>query len=64
MANLNRGGTTDINGLYGAAVAAKKIGDNEKAKKYFSELIELAKNSNSDRLELQEAKEFIELEVG
>lgn len=59
-----KGHPNRFNGLYGAAVAAKKIGDNEKAKKYFSELIELAKNSNSDRLELQEAKEFIELEVG
>ena len=49
-----------FNGLYGAAVAAKQSGNKEKAKDYFNQLIELAKDSNSNRLELLEAKAFIE----
>jgi hypothetical protein len=52
-----------FNGLYGAAIAAKKLNKNDKAKAYFSKLLELAKNSNSDRIELKEAKKFIEKKV-
>ncbi|GAB5472154.1 MAG: hypothetical protein Mars2KO_02530 [Maribacter sp.] len=48
-----------FNGIYGAAVAAKKSGDKEKASLYFEQLIELAKNSNSTRPEVIEAKRFI-----
>lgn len=48
-----------FNGIYGAAVAAKKSGDKEKASLYFEQLIELAKNSNSTRPEIIEAKRFI-----
>lgn len=47
-----------FNGIYGAAIAAKQIGNKEKAVQYFSLLIELTKNSNSDRPEIAEAKEF------
>jgi len=49
-----------FNGLYGAAVAAEKSGNKEKAKDYYNQLIELAKDSNSNRPELLEAKAFIE----
>ncbi len=52
-----------FNGLFGAAVAAKKSGNAEKATLYFKQLLELTKNSNSDRKELKEAKEFVELNV-
>lgn len=48
-----------FNGLYGAALAAKQSGDNEKAIQYFNQLIELTKDFNSDRSEIAEAKEFI-----
>ena len=48
-----------FNGFYGAAVAAKKVGNVEKATSYFKQLIELTKNSNSDRSEIMEAKTFV-----
>jgi tetratricopeptide (TPR) repeat protein len=48
-----------FNGLYGAAIAAKQAGNKEKATLYFNQLIELTKDSNSDRIEIVEAKEFI-----
>jgi tetratricopeptide (TPR) repeat protein len=48
-----------FNGVYGAAVAAKQSGNKEKAKLYFEQLLELTKNSNSNRPEIVEAKEFI-----
>ncbi|NAY91102.1 hypothetical protein GTQ34_04145 [Muricauda sp. JGD-17] len=49
-----------FNGLYGAAVAAKRTGNEEKAVLYFEKLMKLTENSNSDRLELKEAEEFLE----
>jgi hypothetical protein len=49
--------------LYGVAVAAKKIGGNEKATKYFSKLLELIKNSKRDRFEFKEAKVFLGVDV-
>ncbi|QCW98939.1 tetratricopeptide repeat protein [Aggregatimonas sangjinii] len=48
-----------FNGLYGAALAAERSGNKEKAIHYFQELIELTKNSSSLRPEIVEAKEFI-----
>jgi len=48
------------NGLYGAAVAAKQSGNQEKAKMYFEQLIRLTENSNSDRIEIEEARMFLE----
>jgi tetratricopeptide (TPR) repeat protein len=48
-----------FNSIYGAAIASKQSGNNEKAKMYFEQLLKLAENSNSDRRELIEAKEFI-----
>ena len=48
-----------FNGLYGAAIAAKQSGNKEKATSYYNQLIELTKGSNSERVEIQEAKEFI-----
>jgi len=48
-----------FNGLYGAAIAAKLSGNEEKADLYFQQLIDLTQNSNSDRPELKEAKEFV-----
>ena len=48
-----------FNGIYGAAIAAKKSGNQEKANQYFKKLIALTKNSNSTRSEVEEAKKFI-----
>lgn len=53
-----------FNGLYGAAVAAKRSGDSEKARMYFEQLLELTKESNSDRPELEEANAFIKSSDG
>lgn len=48
-----------FNGIYGAAIAAEKSGDKEKAILYFNQLIELTENANSNRPEILEAKAFI-----
>ncbi|MGB5820218.1 MAG: hypothetical protein WBG90_12100, partial [Saonia sp.] len=48
-----------FNGIYGAAVAAKQAGNSEKATGYFEALLQLTKNSDSDRQELIEAKAFL-----
>ena len=53
-----KGHPNRFNGIYGAAVAAKKTGDTEKATLYFKQLIELAKHSNSNRPELLEAETY------
>jgi len=52
-----------FNGLYGAAIAAKQSGNEEKADLYFEQLLNLTKNSNSERPELKEAKEFVSRRV-
>jgi tetratricopeptide (TPR) repeat protein len=49
-----------FNGIYGAAIAAKQSGENEKATQYFNQLIELTKNSDSNRPEIEEALKFIQ----
>ncbi|GGW66935.1 hypothetical protein DFQ11_103191 [Winogradskyella epiphytica] len=48
-----------FNGLYGAAVAAKQSGNNDKATLYFNKLLELTKSSNGERPEITEANQFI-----
>jgi tetratricopeptide (TPR) repeat protein len=48
-----------LNGLYGAAMAAKAIGNKQKATQYFELLLSLTKNSNQERQEIREAREFI-----
>jgi hypothetical protein len=49
-----------FNSVYGAAIAAKNLADQDKAAKYFEELLKLAEGVNSDRFELEEAREFID----
>ncbi|SKB47496.1 hypothetical protein SAMN05660866_01699 [Maribacter arcticus] len=49
-----------FNGIYGAALAAKESSNNEKAIFYFESLLDLTKDSNSDRPEIREAKEFLQ----
>ncbi len=48
-----------FNGVFGAAKAAQAMGDEARAKKYFEMLIELIKNSNGIRPEIEEARRFI-----
>ena len=48
-----------FNGIYGAAIAAKKSGNSGKAMTYFKALLALAENSSSNRIELKEAKEYV-----
>ena len=50
-----------FNGIYGAAIAAKNLGDQKKATNYFEELLKLAEGVDSDRAELEEAREFIRM---
>lgn len=49
-----------FNGIYGAALAAKQSGDQEKAIQYFKQLLELSKNTNSTRPEIEEAINFVQ----
>ena len=48
-----------FNGLYGAAMAAKKAGNKEKATIYFKELVETSDPKNCKRNELARAKLFL-----
>ena len=48
-----------FNGIYGAAIAAKKSGDNKKARVYFEELLKLTESVKSKRSEIQEAKKYL-----
>lgn len=45
--------------VYGAAHAAKLSGDQAKAHRYYAELLEICKNSDTDRPELQEARKAV-----
>ena len=54
-----KGHPNRFNGIYGAAVAAKQTGHTAKAITYFKQLIELSKDSNSYRPELEEANKFV-----
>lgn len=49
-----------FNGIYGAAIAAKEIGDMAKATRYFKQLLKQTENVVSDRPELNEARAFLE----
>jgi hypothetical protein len=48
-----------FNGIYGAAVAARSLGDKKKTRIYFERLQKLTEGINSDRDELKEADEFL-----
>ena len=48
-----------LRGFYGAAKAAQAAGDRAKARAYFEKLAALAKNADSERAELREAKAFL-----
>ena len=48
-----------LNGIYGAAKAADQSGDTEKANIYYEALMELTKDANSERREINEAKTFL-----
>jgi tetratricopeptide (TPR) repeat protein len=48
-----------FNGLYGAAQAAEAAGKQEKAAKYYAELVKVCAGSNSDRPELSKAKGLV-----
>lgn len=58
-----KGHPNRFNGIYGAAVAAKASGNQEKALSYFKALLKLTENSNSNRPELKEAKDFIDKNI-
>ncbi len=55
-----KGHPNRFNGVYGAAIAAKDSGNQEKALSYFEALLKLSENTDSDRFEIEEAKEFVE----
>ena len=50
-----------FNSIYGAAIAAKNLDDNEKASIHFKELVQLVGTVDSDRKELKEAKEYLSM---
>jgi hypothetical protein len=53
-ANPNR-----YRGFWGAARAADAAGDRQKAADYFTKLVELSKNADTERREILEAKAFL-----
>jgi tetratricopeptide (TPR) repeat protein len=48
-----------FNGLYGAATAARSIGDENTALQYFEMMLAQAHPSNDERKEIREAREFL-----
>jgi tetratricopeptide (TPR) repeat protein len=48
-----------FNGLYGAARAAALAGDGKRAEGYYKQLVTLCSHADTDRPEIQEAKEFL-----
>jgi hypothetical protein len=48
-----------FNDVYGAAVAAEKLGDTAKAKEYYRQLVLLSEGSSSDRPQLKNARAFL-----
>jgi tetratricopeptide (TPR) repeat protein len=46
-------------GIYGAARAAETVGDRAKATAYFKTLLEVAKEADTQRPELQHAKKYV-----
>jgi tetratricopeptide (TPR) repeat protein len=46
-------------GFWGAARAADAVGDRQKAADYFTKLVELSKNADTERREILEAKAFL-----
>jgi hypothetical protein len=46
-------------GFYGAAKAAQRSGDLEKARTYYTKLLALCSNASSQRPELAEAKKYL-----
>jgi tetratricopeptide (TPR) repeat protein len=48
-----------FNGLYGAARAAKLAADQKRAKTYYTKLVELCRQADSIRPEIEEAKAFL-----
>jgi Tfp pilus assembly protein PilF len=47
-----------VRGFYGAAKAAEAVGDNGKAVAYFRKLIRLTRDTDGDRAEIREARQF------
>jgi tetratricopeptide (TPR) repeat protein len=50
------------NGIYGAAIAAKNMGDGDKTLEYFELLLTITEGSPGDRPEIIEARKFINLQ--
>jgi hypothetical protein len=48
-----------FNGIYGAAIASKRLGDWEKANMYFEELLKVTEGVTSNRPEIAEANTFV-----
>jgi tetratricopeptide (TPR) repeat protein len=48
-----------LRGLYGAAKAADEARQQDKASVYFSKLVELTKNADTERAEIREAKAYL-----
>jgi hypothetical protein len=47
-----------IRGFYGAALAAKSVGDKDKAAEYYDKLVRLTRDADDDRAEIREARQF------
>lgn len=53
------GAPNRFNALYGAGRAAQLAGDDTKTTKYFTKLVQLGREADTDRAELTEAKKFL-----
>ncbi|NJB84338.1 tetratricopeptide (TPR) repeat protein [Lewinella marina] len=48
-----------FNGLYGAATAADRLGDHDKARRYFAQLVSQTAGTDNQRPEIREAEAFL-----
>jgi hypothetical protein len=46
-------------GIYGGARAAEAAGEKDKAREYYGKLLDVAKDADTERPELQRAREFV-----
>ena len=53
-----------FNALYGAAQASERVGQSDKARGYYSQLLKNCDGSKSDRAELKHAREKMEVRAG
>jgi tetratricopeptide (TPR) repeat protein len=51
-----------FNGLYGAGIAAEKLKNDDKAKAYYQQLINISNSAHASRPEIQHARKYLKIQ--